>query len=264
MISHLNAHRIVAVLLTAVVLAGCDKNAVQQLPMEPLLGARIKFFNFGVNAPSVNFYADSTKLTAVQSGTGTELTTGVSYGGVGNGGAYSQIAPGTHTLTGRIAATTNKDLPIATATMTIEDGKFYSFYMSGFYNTTTKTADVFVLEDPVTPPNDYSVAYVRFVNTIANANPLGLYAKSTTGDTTKVDTLTAAIPYQGFTEFTSTLPAGVYDLLARYADSTTNAIVRTGVSLLGGRFYTVGARGDITITSTTATNRPFLDATANR
>ena len=68
MISHLNAHRIVAVLLTALVLAGCDKNAVQQLPMEPLLGARIKFFNFGVNAPSVNFYADSTKLTAVQSG----------------------------------------------------------------------------------------------------------------------------------------------------------------------------------------------------
>jgi hypothetical protein len=27
---------------------------------------------------------------------------------------------------------------------------------------------------------------------------------------------------------------------------------------------TIGARGDITITSTTATNRPFLDNTANR
>ena len=231
--------------------------------MEPLLGGRIKFFNFGVNAPSVNFYADSTKLTAVQSGTGTELTTGVSYGGVGNGGAYSQIAPGDHTLTGRIAATTNKDLPIATVTMTIEDGKLYSLYMSGFYNTATKTVDAFVLEDSVGPPADYSVAYVRFVNTIGNANPLGLYAKSTTGDTTKVDTLTAAIAYQGATAFT-TLPAGVYNLLARYADSTTNAISRTGVSLLGGRFYTVGARGDITITDTTAARRPILDATANR
>ena len=65
-------------------------------------------------------------------------------------------------------------------------------------------------------------------------------------------------------QYQASLPAGVYDLLARYADSTTNAIVRTGVSLLGGRFYTVAARGDITITSTTATNRPFLDATANR
>jgi hypothetical protein len=40
--------------------------------------------------------------------------------------------------------------------------------------------------------------------------------------------------------------------------------VRTGVTLAGGRIYTVGARGDITITSTTATNRPFLDNTTNR
>jgi hypothetical protein len=56
----------------------------------------------------------------------------------------------------------------------------------------------------------------------------------------------------------------VYDLFARYTASTTVKVARTGVSFIAGRVYSVGARGDITIVSTTATNRPFLDNTANR
>ena len=259
----MNSHRILTTLLCAAALASCDKNAVQPVVFEPLAGARIKFFNFGVNAPGVNFFADETKITAVVSGTGSEATTGVAYGAVGNGGAYSQLAPGSHTLTGRIAATINKDTAVAIVNTTVDDGKLYSFYMSGFYNTTTKKVDAFVIEDPVVPPTDYSVAYVRFVHVIANANPLILYAQYTTGDTTRVDTVTAAVAYQGATAF-MTVPAGVYNLFARYTDSTANKVTRAGVSLIGGHVYTIGARGDITITSTTATNRPFLDNTANR
>jgi len=258
-----NSHRILATLLCAAALASCDKNAVQPVVFEPLAGARIKFFNFGVNAPGVNFYSDETKITAVVSGTGTEATTGVAYGGVGNGGAYSQVAPGSHTLTGRIAATINKDTAVAIVNATLDDGKLYSLYMSGFYNSTTKKVDAFVLEDPVTPPTDYSVAYVRLVHVIANASPLILFAQYTTGDTTRVDTVTAAVAYKGATAFMS-VPAGVYNLFARYTDSTANKVTRAGVSLIGGHVYTIGARGDITITSTTATNRPFLDNTANR
>lgn len=262
MTPHLNGSKIAPVLLTAALWA-CGGSSIQQLPVAPLLETRIKFFNFGVNAPQVNFYGDNTKLTAVQSGTGTEATTGVAYGAVGNGNAYSQIEAGTHAFTGRIAATTDKDLPIATVSTTITADKYYSFYMSGFYNTAAKTVDAFVVEDP-NPPTDYTVAYVRLVNTMSNAtNPLILYAKYTTGDTTRVDTLTAGVAYQGASAF-ATVPQGVYNLFARYPDSTANKISRTGVSFLGGKVYTVGARGDITITSTTATNRPFLDATANR
>jgi hypothetical protein len=259
----MNTPRILATLLCAAALASCDKNAAQPVVFDPLAGARVKFFNFGVGAPGVNFYADETKITAVVSGTGSEATTGVAYGSVGNGGAYSQIAPGSHTLTGRIAATVNKDTAVAIVNTTIEDGKLYSFYMSGFYNATTKKVDAFVIEDPVVPPADYSVAYVRFVHVIANANPLILYAQYTTGDTTRVDTVTAAVAYQEATAF-MTVPAGVYNLFARYADSTANKVTRTGVSLLGGRVYSIGARGDITVISTTATNRPFLDNTTNR
>ena len=41
-------------LCCAIALAGCEKNAVQDITGS-LPGARIKFFNFGVNAPQVNF-----------------------------------------------------------------------------------------------------------------------------------------------------------------------------------------------------------------
>src|SRR5216117_2289096 len=135
MSKRMQVYRTAAVLLTAAALAACEKNSVQQLPTAPLAGAQIKFFNFGVNAPGVNFYADATKMTAIQSGTGVESTNGVTYGGAGAGGVYTTIAPGQHIFTGRIAATVDKDLPIASVTTTIADGKSYSFYLSGFYNT---------------------------------------------------------------------------------------------------------------------------------
>lgn len=249
-----------ATVLLLVALAGCDKNTVQQLPVEPLLGARIRFFNFGVNAPGVNFYAGTQKMTAIRSETGTEATTGVAYGSVGNGGAYSQIAPGSYAVTGRIAATTDKDLAIDTLTAALGDAKYYSVYLSGFYNTTSKQVDAFIVEDPIAPPTDFTTAQVRFVNAIGNASPLTLYARNTTvGDTTAIG---GAVAYKGAGTFVA-VPTGIYDLFARYTDSTTNKVARTAVTFLGGHIYTVGARGDITITSTTATNRPFLDATPN-
>jgi len=251
-----------AALLCASLLSACGEAPVRDISGPPPAASRIKFFNFGVNAPGVNFYADATKMTAVISATpGVEATTGVAYSGVGNGGAYSAIEPGDHTLTGKIAATTDKDLVIASTTATIADGKFYSFYMSGFYNPTTKTSDSFVVEDPVVDPTDFTVSTIRFVNAISNSVPMTLYAKNTTSG---VETaIGGAVAYKSAGAFTP-VPTAVYDLSTRITGSTTNAIVRTGVSFLGGRVYTVGARGDMTVVSTTATNRPFLDNTANR
>mgnify|MGYP003580102089 FL=1 len=261
MTTHTNTYGLWAVLVMAIMAAACGENPVQVLPTDSLETSRIKFFNFGVNAPPVNFYADDVKMTAILSATGTEATTGVTYGSVGNGGAYSQIAPRTYTLTGRIAATTDKDLPIASINTTIADGKFYSLYLSDFYNTTAKTIDGFVLEDAYPRQADYTVAQVRFVHAIANANPLTLYAANTTTNDTVV--VNARVAYKSGGAF-APLPPGIYNLFARYPDSTANKVVRTAVTLSAGRVYTVGARGDITITSTTATNRPFLDNTTNR
>src|SRR5213592_1012171 len=249
------------ILAATLLLAACGENPVQVLPTDSLEASRIKFFNFGVNAPGVNFYAGNVKMTAILSATGSEATTGVTYGSVGNGGAYSSIAPGSYTVTGRIAATVDKDRPIASINGTIADGKFYSVYLSGFYNTTAKTIDGFVLDDTYPNQIDWSAALVRFVHVIANGNPLTLYAANTfTYDTVVV---APAVAYKTASAFIS-LPPGIYDFFARYPDSTANTITRTGVTLTNGRVYTIGARGDITVVSTTATNRPLLDATANQ
>src|SRR3989442_13264543 len=136
MSKRMQVYRTAAVLLTAAALAACEKNSVQQLPVEPLLDARIKFFNFGVNAPGVNFYADETKMTAIQSGTGVELNTGVAYGGVGNGGAYSQIAAGPETVGGRVPGAAGKKRANATGTTTQRERKYDSVYLRGVFKCT--------------------------------------------------------------------------------------------------------------------------------
>lgn len=246
-------------LLFATSLTACDKNGVQDITSAPP-ASRVKFFNFGVGTPSVNFYANTTKLTAIVSTTGTESVNGVGQGGTGSGGFYNGIAPGQYTLTGKISAATDKDLPISSVPAAIADGKFYTYYISGIYNTTSKTADAFVVEDPI-PAVDYTLAYVRFVNAISNSSPMTLSAKNPT--TGGVVPLGAAIAYKGAGAFTP-LPEGVYDLSTRVSGASTDAITRTAVSFFAGRVYTIGARGDITVGGTTSANRPQLDNTANR
>jgi hypothetical protein len=144
--------------------------------------------------------------------------------------------------------------------VTLEERTAYSYYLSGFYNTTTKTVDSFIVADDL-PDIDFSVSYVRFVNAIANSNPMTLYAKNTTTATeTAIGGETA---YKSAGAFVSLAP-GTYDLSTRYTGSSTNAISRPTVAFVPGKIYTVSARGDITITATTAINRPVLDNTANQ
>jgi hypothetical protein len=253
-------HTSIAILLLATGVSACGTKMFQDITA-PAASARVKFFNFGVNAPGVNFYAGTTKMTAISSTTGIESVTGTAYGSVGSGGFYAAISPGAYTLTANIAAATDKDLAISKVTATIADGKSYSFYTSGFYDATAKNVEGFAIEDGYAAAIDYSQSFVRFVNAISNSQPMILYAKNQlTGTEVAVG---AAIAYKAGGTFVG-LPQGVYDLSARLAGASTNLFTRTSVSFNSGRVYTISARGDITIISTTATNRPFLDNTANR
>lgn len=249
-----------AFLALAAVSSGCEKNAVQDIT-GTLPGSRIKFFNFGVNSPSVNFYANDTKVTAVSSTTGVEAVTGVSYGGAGSGSYYSALEPGQYTFSGRIAATVDKDLPIASIPATLADGKAYTLYLSGFYNTASKTVDGFVIEDNIPSEFDYTQALVRFVNAISNSTPTTLTGRNQTSGTEV--TIGNAVAYKSAGAFAA-VPEGIYDLSAFVTGATAPTYRRTAVTFSAGRVYTITSRGDITITSTTATNRPFLDNTLNR
>lgn len=218
------------------------------------------FFNDAVGAPDVNFYANDTKVTAISSTDSAENTIGTVYGDVAAGGNYTGIAPGQYTLSGKISDTTDNHLAISSLAATLEDGKHYSFYQSGIYDTTTKTVDAFIVEDPL-PEQDLSVAYVRFVDAIGNSSPMTLYATDpNTGAETAVG---GQVAYKGAGDFIA-LPPGLYNLSARDPGSGTNLISSTGESFEAGKVYTVSARGDMTVTSSSDHNRPILDNTANR
>lgn len=247
--------RIFAVLLSAATLVACDKNAVQDIT-GPVAASRVKFFNFGVSAPGVHFYANDTKMAAISSTSGIESTSGTAYGGASSGGFYSAIAPGSIKLSGKIAATIDKDLIISAVTTTIESGKSYSFYMSGLYDAAAKSVEAFVVEDPYPAAIDYTQAYVRFVNAVSNSSPMTLYAKNTV--TLAEVPVGAIIAYKGGGAFVA-VPSGVYDLGARESGVATNKMSRLAVSFSAGRVYTIAARGNITVTSTQA-----LDNTTNR
>jgi hypothetical protein len=257
----MTSYKTMALLLGALTLGACDKNAVQEIA-GPATGARVKFFNFGINAPGMNFYANDAKVTAITSATGTESTTGVTFGSVGNGGFYSTLEPGSYTFTGKIAATVDKDLVVSRITGTLAADKAYSVFVSGFYDATAKTAEGFVVEDSYPATFDYTQALVRFVNASPNSQPQQMTITNTVTGTSQP--VGAVVAYKSAGTFTA-VPTGVYNLATSQAGSTTVTFARSAVSFLAGRVYTITARGDATVSTTgTATNRAFLDNTLNR
>lgn len=256
----MSSYRAFAALLCVAALTSCDyeKIAVQDIHV-PAPGSQVKFFNLGMSSPGVNFYANDTKVTGILTATGTEATTGVVFPGTGAAGLYSGLEPGQYTLSGRIAATTDKDLPISQLSTTLETGKRYSFYQSGPYNTTTKQVDAFIVEDPYAEEINWSAATVRFVHAIHNANPMTLYL--TNVETGTVLTIGDAVAYKSAGAFTL-VPEGIYNLSTRYTGASTNALTTSSVTFSASRVYTVNVAGDIT--STAAATRPVFFISFNR
>lgn len=258
--------RTLTLLLGAALVASCGDPANQVIGLpEAANSARIRFFNFGVSAPGVHFFANDQKLVAAaevgftQSPTtgvatgGTESVTGIASGGAGNGGLYSSIPAGSYAFNARIAAATDNGLKIASVTQALEAGKKYSFFISGVYDATAKTADAFIVEDPYQDTYDWSNSYVRFVNAGPLAAPQVLYVKN---QTTAVETPagTAGVAYKGASAFVSVIP-GTYDFRTTAVGGATNTVTRTGVTFTAGKYYTVTLRGTTTLA---------LDQTANK
>jgi hypothetical protein len=265
-----------AALACAALVASCG-DAARQTITEPVTGPQLKFFNFGVNAPGINFFANDVKVTAISSttctpapatpnpactSTGAETTTGSTYGVAANGGLYSMVPAGSVAIAGKIATVTDNGVAVNTTTSNLENGKYYSFYTSGIYDAAAKKNDGFLVEDPLPATIDFtSTAYVRFVNASSNASALTLFAKNTS---TNVETpVGAAAAYKAAGAFTA-VPVGIYDVSVRSGASGTNLATLAAVGFSGGRVYTIALRGDMTVTSTTAANRPILQSNLNR
>jgi len=265
-------YRLIPALLGAVLLAACDLSgsAVQDIT-GPAASARIKFHNFSPNAVGVNFFGNGTKLTGVASSScsppataadstacttvGEESTIGTKFGQVASGGLYDAVAPAQYALAAKIAADSTT---VSTASLAIADGKYYSFFMSGPYDPVAKTAASFVVEDPIPTTVDDTLAYVRLVNAVSDGTgPLTLFITRT--DTTKaVSAVGSGVAYKGAGAFTS-VAAGGYTLVVKYASGTTLISRSAAVSMSGGHVYTVTAYGTTATSSTLA-----LDFTENQ
>lgn len=265
----LKLHALVA-LTCAVALAGCEKNAVQDITKPISGGAFVRFQNYGVNTPGVNFYANEQKVTAISAATctpppttpvpactttGVEATTGVVYGLSANGGNYSMLAPGQYTLSSRIAATVDNGVAVSSASASLVEGRFYTYLVSGIYNTTTKRSDAFVVEDLLPTTFDYTKAYIRFINASSNAPTVS--ATATLQGASEVVIVATGLAYRGATQFVTVAP-GLTDLTLTVAGRT---VTFRGINLTGGHVFTLVLRGDVTSTSATGL---AISATANR
>jgi hypothetical protein len=271
-------HTSLIALFGAAALVACGEKAERNIAAPVTEPSSIRFFNFSVNSPTVQFFANDKQVTATNTAgcngaknppvtatdstcllSGIQTSTGVAYTGVAAGGLYTGIDAGQYTLTGRQMSVNGPTTTISTVSATIESGKSYSYYQSGFYNSTTKTTDAFIIEDPLPTTIDWSKALVRFVNTIGNSVPMTLVLVDTLGNATSVGGATA---YKAGTTFTAVTPAP-YNLRARDAGGA-DKISRDFVTFFPGHVYTITTRGDMTVTSSTATNRPYLDVTESR
>lgn len=245
-------------MLCVIALTSCEKNAVPEISRPPQ-GPQIKFYNFGLNAPAVNFYVGNQKVSGVSSTTGVEAAGGTVFGGVYPTTGYSAVPAGGE-LTARTSPTalTNPGVTIATASgSSLEDGKQYSFYVAGAFDAGTLKADAFILQDEM-PGNDTSSAFVRFVNAgVAAAGPLTVTLKNQTNPDQPVITLTSNLAFKSATEFTR-VPRSLYEVSVK--DNTSGfTFVRTGVTFSADRVYTLSMRGNVNI----ATGR-LIDNTVNR
>jgi hypothetical protein len=260
--------RTLAALLGVVALAACEKNAVQDIT-RPAAGAFVRFQNYGVSAPGVNFYANEQKITAISSAsctpptdakctsTGIEATTGVAYGASANGGNYSMLTPGQYKLSSRIAAAVDNGVAVSSVNASLADGKYYTYMVSGVYNAATKSTDAFVIEDAMPTSFDYSKAYIRIVNASANAPAISSTAQLQ--GATDVVTVATSVAYKSASQFVTIAP-GLTDLTVTLAGAPP--VTFKGVGLTGGHVFTLSLRGDAT--STVAGNGLALAFTVNR
>ena len=260
--------RAVAALLSVGALAACEKNAVQDISM-PISGAFVRFQNFGVNAPQVNFFANDQKLSGVSSTsctpavdprcttTGIEGTTGTAYRALALGGNYAMLAPGQYTLSSRIAAATDNGLAVSSVNTTLAEGKFYSYFVSGIYNSTAKTTDAFLVEDALPTSFDYTKSYLRVVNASVNAPTISATAKLQTA--TEIVPIATNVAYKSASPIVTVTP-GATDITITLTGGPP--VTLTGVVLPGGHVFTLVLSGDAT--ATTGTNVLTISGSANR
>jgi hypothetical protein len=260
-------NKILLCLAVPMLFTACEKSATLDATIEDSMDnkAKVRLYNFSINAPSANFYSDDQKLSATLSANGNEAVAGIGFGGTYPTNQYALAPTGTRTInfvTPRTLAT-GANLTVASVTHNFVDQKYYSVFTSGIYDAVAKKCDAFVVEDNFPEEMDPVNTYVRIVNPGHNTTTISLVLqKFVTINTVKTlveeKVIGAEVPYKGASPFVAVVP-GAWELLVT-DNGSKKTVVRAAVALLKDRVYTFALRGNLV----TGTPAPFLDFTTNK
>lgn len=230
---------------------------------------QVRFYNFVINGPTVNFYANGVKSTAITSTTGQEAANGVGWGGTHPNVGYVEIPAGSDVT---IESITPKNMLIPTNNINnyeggivtsslsipkIEPLKQYSVYLSGYWDKVNKKSKSFYIKDEM-PGVDTSKVFVRFVN--SGVEEGGDLKFIVTNRDTLIGTylIDDKIPYGSASKFVA-VPYGTYNL--KIYTASGDSLIRNGVALNPDRVHTFALRGDILSKKAPL---PFIDNVQNR
>jgi hypothetical protein len=207
-------------ILTAV---SCKKDSYYDGPPEPI--AVVGFYGASADAPKLSMYLNANKIP---------------YDSLAYKGRidYVNAYPGSREINAYRNGT-----KVLSKAVTLDEGKFYSAFLTGNYS----TAEFVVLQDSlINPP--YGKATIRFVNMCTGAPALDLVTSAGTSIVSNraYKANSAFIPINGDTQ---------YSFVIREHGSTVNKVIMTPLAILAGHNYTVWTRGIYT-----ATDGAALDA----
>jgi hypothetical protein len=248
--------------LIAVAFYACEKNTFQVIDTKEFNGPFLRGYNFAASGPTVNVYVNDVKVTAIGSTTGKEATAGIAaYGVFPTTNSYVNLTSnGTVTVKSVVpsTATTNPGVVTATLNSDLQQGKYYSFFTAGVYNSTTKTTDAVILEDKI-PALDTAAAYIRFVNLVPN-QPNGYNLVITNRATLQSINISPTILFKAATDFVK-VPAGIYDLRATTVNAGVSTFInRTELTVSKSYVYSLITKG----TGAASPNNYAIDMTRNR
>lgn len=230
---------------------------------------QVRFYNFVINGPQVEFYANGVKSTSRVSTTGQQASTGLGYGATHPNIGYVEIPAGENILIEAITPPTylipannvnNYGQNLLAASLIvpkIEALKTYSIYLCGYWDKVAQKGNAFII-DEVMPGVDTASTFIRFVNSgTEQAGPLR-FAVTNTRDTL-VGTIGIAeeVPFAKGSPFVA-VPYGTYDL--KLYTATGDSLIRRGIALSPDRVHTFALRGDILA----KTPAPWIDNIQNR
>lgn len=247
-----------------------DQHTFPDIVRAPLSDhGQVRFYNFVMNGPTVNFYANGVKSTGITSTTGKEAANGVGWGGTHPNIGYVEIPAGNNVT---IESITPKNMLIPTNNINnyeggivtsslvipkIEPLKQYSVYLSGYWDKINKNSKSFYIKDEM-PGVDTASVFMRFVNSgVEEAGDLKFVV---TSRDTLVGTIVIdeKIPYGTASKFVA-VPYGTYNL--KVYTTKGDSLIRNGIVLNPDRVHTFALRGNILSKSPIA---PWIDNVQNR